>query len=575
MLDEMKSYSLFSFFKKKAEANLEDKLQHSFDSRRSSAWSYSYDLNITKRYEEAMRMATKSEDSETDVEDKYSSGLILPKDLDDEYIFQSHSKIHEPTMIEHVISPASEVPNNINQKTGEGYIPDSPQNLWPPGKVSVDGSLSDVKRLRLSEIQNQRSWLGRITRPFPKDNNDDMNDKKKQKQWNKYKIQAVLIEYLEQFIEKTALPAIQKYEQLQKKYCNEKKEWTEKVEFLERQNSVLISELQNANRFSGDAEEELNNFKRFHSPNQISMKGNLWYDPGCKEIRPKTDFNLDALPLSDVKPCLSFEPEFTGKKGEFIDFNQGYCRQVNGFELQRTDALNKSQICYEDFPNMKIKLDEADKQNLERKSRQEALQSRNIFRKSKNNIDPEGSENLKVDHKPFWSSCVNARQEHHIATTSREGNHSFSKLHQLNPTKGTFVVEASRDHGGCACGWSTVQEGGKAFVPCVIEESTGTKLSSVTQDLRRMKEKTLPKTIFIDLQVLAVSDSWYFENKDGEAGALNNRFLKVDKKRRFANSQKMCRVNTPKSLDSRNRYRMTKRRLNKSISGSLIRSKWL
>jgi len=63
-----------------------------------------------------------------------------------------------------------------------------------------------------------------------------MNAKKKEKQWNKYENQAVLIEYLEQFIEKTALPAIQKYEQLQRKYCNEKKEWTEKVKFLERQN---------------------------------------------------------------------------------------------------------------------------------------------------------------------------------------------------------------------------------------------------------------------------------------------------------------------------------------------------
>jgi len=573
MLDELKSYLFLSFFKNSVDANLEDKLQISLDSRKSSAWSYSYDLNIAKRYEEAMRMATESEHSVTNVEDEYSSGLILPEDLDDEFIFRS--LFYEPTIVEHKISPASEVPNKVNWKNGEGYIPDSQQNLEPPGKVSVDRSLSDVKHLRLSDMQNQRSWLGRITRPFTKDNNDEMNAKNKEEQWNKYEIQAVLIEYLKQFIEKTALPAIQKYEQLQRKYCNEKKEWTEKVKFLERQNSVLTSELQNANRISGDAKQELNSSKKFHSPNQLGMKGNYLYDPGSKGIRQKPDFNLEAVPLSDAKPCLLFQPECTGKKGEFIDFKQGYCWQVTDFNLERTDALNKSQICHGDFPNMKMKLGEADKPYLEWKLQQESLQSRNIFQNSKNNFDTEGSQKLTVDNKPFERSCVNACQEHHIALTSREGNNSFSKLHQLNPTKGTFVVEAAGNHGGCACGRSTVQEGAKSFVPCVIEESTGMKLSCVTQDLRRMKAKPLSKAVSIDPQVLAVSDSWYLQNKDGEAGALNKRSLKVNNERRFANSQKMCRVNTSKSLGSRNRCRRNKRRLHEGISGRLIRSMWI
>jgi len=573
MLDEIK-YLLLSFFQNRVEANSEDKLQMSFDSR-SSAWSYSYDLNLTKRYEEAMRMATTSEHSVTDDEDDYSSGLILPEDLDDKFIFQSHSKSREPTLVEHIKIPASVGPNNINQKNGENYIPDSPQSLRPPGKVSVDGSLSDVKRLRLSDMQHKRSWLGRITRPFPKDSNDEMNAKKKEKQRNKYEIQAVLIEYLEQFIEKTAIPAIQKYELLWRRYCNEKKVWTEKVEFLEHQNSVLTSELQNSNRFSEDAEEELNNFKKFHSPNQRSMEGNLLYEPVCKEVRQKTNLNLEALPLSDVKPCLAFEPECTSKKGEFIDFKQEYCRQANDLELGRTDALYETQTCFEDFPNMKTKHDEADKLNLEWKLQHESLQSRNIFRKSKNNIDPEGSVNLKIDNNPFESSCVNPREEHHIASTSCEGNYSFSKLHRLNPSKESFVVKATKDHGGFALGRSTVQEGATASVLCGIEESTGMKLSCLTHDLRRMKEKTLRKTISIDPQVLAVSDSWYLQNNYGEAGVLNNRSLKLDKERRFANSQKMCRVSTTKSLDSRNQYRMKRRRLHKSISERLIRSTWL
>jgi len=370
--------------------------------------------------------------------------------------------------------------------------------------------------LRLSDMQNQRSWLGRITRPFPRDNNDWMKPKEKKKQWNKYQIQAVLIEYLKQFIERTALPAIQKYEQLQRKYCKEKKEWTEKVEFLERQNSVLTSKLGNADRSYGDVEQESNNFKKFHSPNQRSMKGNLLHDPDCKEIRQKTNFNLVALPMSNLKPSPSFWPECARKKGEFIDFKMGYCRQVNDFELERIDAVNKSQICHEDFPNMKEKLDEADKLNLERK---------------------------------LWE------------------NHSFYKLDQMNPTKGTFVVQASRNHGGYARGRSKVQKGAK--------ESASIKLSCVTQDMGRMKEKTLGKTISIDQQVLAVSDSWDLQKKDWEPGTLNNRSLKVNNERRLANSQKICQVKTSQGFDSRNQFRMSKRRVNKCVSGSPIRSKWL
>lgn len=567
MFDEMKSSLLDLFFKYKI-LNSEDNFQTSFATRSSSAWSYSYDLNITKRYEEAMKKAAKSEDSETEVEDKHSMELVLPQDLEDDFIFQSHSQVPEPTMIER-ISPALEVPNKINQRYGE-----EAQNLVPPVKVSVDGSLSDVERLRLSDIQNQRSWLGRITRPFCKNNNDEMKSKEREKQWNKYQIQAVLIEYLEQFIEKTALPAIQKYEQLQRTYCKEKKEWTEKVQFLERQNSVLTSELENAERSYVDVEQELNNFKKFHSPNQRCVKGHLLHDPDCKEIRQRTDFNLEALPMSNSEPSPSFEPECTGKNEEFIDFKPGYCRQVNGLELERIDAVNKSQICHEDIPNMKEKLDEADKLNLLRKLQQKSLQSRNIFRKADNNIAPEGSENLKVDE-TSESSCLNARQEHHIAPTSTEGNQSFSKPDQLNPTKGTFLVQASRDHGGYAYGRSTVQEGARAFVPCVIEESASMKLPCVTQDLCRMKEKTSGKTISIDPQVLALSDSWYLQKKDGEAGTLNNRSLKVDKERRHANSLKIYQVKTPQNFDSRNQFRMSKRRENKCVSGSLIRSKWL
>jgi len=571
----MKLDLLFSFLKTKSESNSEDKLQTSFVRRSSSAWSYSYDLHITKQWEEAMKIARKSEDSETDVEDKYSSELDLAEEFDDEFIFWSHPQIHDPTMIEHIISPASEVPDKINHKSGDDYILDSPRNLEPPGKVSVDGSLSDVQCLRLSHMQNQTSWLGRITRPFPKDSNDEIKPKEKEKQSNKYQIQARLIENLQQFIQKTALPAIQKYEQLKRKYCNDKKEWTEKVEFLERQNSILKSELQTLERSSRDAEEELNNFKKFCSQNQLSAKGNFMFVPALNEIRKITDFNREAVPMPDVKPCLPVEPEFSGNKKEFIDFERGDCRQVNDVEVERIAAVNESQICCMDFPNME-KFYQADKLNLKQKLQQESLQGRNIFRKSANQIVPEGSKYLKHDHETFESSCEIAHQEHNIEPTSNEENYLFSNLDRMTPTKGTFVVAASKYHGGCGCERKPVQKGAIASLTCAIEESDGTKLCCLSPDLRMMNEKKLPKSVFIDPQVPAMSDSCYLQEKDGACGIFDNISLTVDKERRFVNSQKICRVSTSQSLDSTKQCRMTNsRRVNKTISESHIKSLWL
>jgi len=91
----------------------------------------------------------------------------------------------------------------------------SPLNLKSPSKVSTDLSFSDVKGLRLSDLLRRRSLLGRIATPITKDNNDEMKPQKQEKQWNKHQLKAVLKEYLNQFI--------QEYDQLHRKYCNEKK----------------------------------------------------------------------------------------------------------------------------------------------------------------------------------------------------------------------------------------------------------------------------------------------------------------------------------------------------------------
>merc|ERR1719419_212872 len=216
-----------------------------------------------------MKMEIKCEYSKLDAGDKHSSGSNLVEDLGDEFIFESHPQIHEPTTTENIASPASGVPNNKNQKNRTDYIPDSTRNLKPPFYLSLDESLSDVDCVRFSRIQKPR--LSGIIRRFSKDNHEEIKPKLKEK-LNKFQVQAGLIEYLLQFIQKTALPALHKYDHIQRKYCNEKKEWTERFRFLERQNSVLKSALQTADSSFRDNEEEDNNFKTFYSPIQHRFK---------------------------------------------------------------------------------------------------------------------------------------------------------------------------------------------------------------------------------------------------------------------------------------------------------------
>jgi len=400
--------------------------------------------------------------------------------------------------------------------------------------------------LRLSDMQNQRSWLDRITKPFPENNKDEMKPEKMEKKQKNSQIQAVLIEYLQQFIQKTALPTIKKYEQLLKKYSNEKKEWTKKAEFLERQNYWLKSELQNVGKsYRGGAEEELTNLERNYSQNRsrIDVKENFLLPvPEYDDMRRSLDFDLAALVIPDVKSWVSLEPECTGETDEFTDFKPGYFRQVNHVELEEAVSVNKSQIYNKDFPNTKDKLEKPDTPNFQRKHEQESLQSRN-------------TENLRAENSLFESISLNSLQEPHIAQGSSPTN-----LDCFNRNKGTFGVKASRDY-------KAVQEGATAYVSD-IGEWAGRKVSSESQDLCKSKVETVPKTVTFDPYVLAMSDSWYLQKEKGEACTLNKRVLKKEKER--------CVVlNTSKSTDSRNKYRVGNIISNNNISGNAIRSMWL
>jgi len=499
-----------------------------------------------------MQLAKKSHHSEIDLEDRHQE-LNLDKDLDD-YIFQKSPQIHELTMIERIMS-ASQLFDQINQKTEDDSPQKLPRNLLPSTEVLVDESLNNVKRLRLSDMQNQRSWLDRITKPFPEDNKDEMKPEKMEKQRKNYQIQAVLIEYLQQFIQTIALPTIKKYEQLQKRYSNEKKEWAKKAEFLERQIYWLKSELQNIAKSPRGAEEEFTNFKKIYSQNRLrtDVKENFLLPvPGYDDIRRSLDFDEEALVIPDVKSSVSLDSECPRETQEFTDFNLGYYRQVNQVELEEAVAVAESQIYYEDFSSTKVKLEKPDTLNLQRKLERESLQSRN-------------TEILRAYYAAFESIGLNAQQEPHIAQGS-----SLQNLDCLNSNKGTFGVKSSRDHRGCER--KIVQERATAYVPDVGEWA-GKKVCE-TQDFCKSNVKTLPKTVSFDPYVLTVSDSWYLQKKNGAAGTLNSRVLKLEKERCVVYPEKICSQITSQST-FRNQNRMDNIISNNSISGNAIRSMWL
>jgi len=253
---------------------------------------------------------------------------------------------HELAMIERVRSSASEVLSNINLKGRE------------------DSLNNDVRRSRLSDLQNQRSCLDRITRAIPKDIYDEMKPREKGRSKSQ---NLATIDYSPQFIQKTALLAIQKSEQLQKKYSIEKKEWKEHVELLERQISLLKSELQNV---------KLTNWKKIDSQPQLSIgeKGNFQLShPQSNEVIRTFDCDLEAqvtlngkqkCPLSDLQCAVEME--------EFTDLKLGLYRRAKHFDLGRIAKESENKSYFENFPNLKEKLDPEDSLNLQRKLQQES-----------------------------------------------------------------------------------------------------------------------------------------------------------------------------------------------------------
>jgi len=116
--NKMKLNIFFSLFKNKGELNSEDKPQSSFAGKSRSAWSWSYDLNITERLESAMKLGKKSHHSGINFEDEQLE-LNLDEDLED-YMFKKSPQTKELNIIERIIR-ASQVFDKITQMNEEDY----------------------------------------------------------------------------------------------------------------------------------------------------------------------------------------------------------------------------------------------------------------------------------------------------------------------------------------------------------------------------------------------------------------------------------------------------------------------
>jgi len=430
-----------------------------------------------------LNLAIKSDQSESDGEDKSNLRFSLDEDLENDFIFPGIKQIHELAVIESIRSSVSQDFDKNNPKSPLEHRQGSPRSSPTSHmKVSFDVNLNNVKRLRLSDVRNKRSWLDKVTSPFP--NDSDVEMKHKTKGQSRSQVQGIIVDYLQQFIGKTALPAISKCEQLQKTYWMAKMEWKKKVDFLEQQNSVLKSELQNVQKTYRDLEKELTSLKKIYSQNQLRF----------------------------------------GVNGNFR-------RSV------------------------------PDSPNLQRKLLEESLVS-------------DRAKTLKAGNTSSESMGVEAQQEHDMAHwNSNENSSLFTKLEDVNRFKIMPAGNNSRNYsvGGRR---SAKDEDSECF-RYIKEESGGPfKVSCGTKDLLGLKEKRSPKTVFIDPNVVALSDPWYRQN-DNAASTLNRSVLKVKKERRFADSPKMSPASRFQSFDHINQYQRGCERLNKSKRGIAIRSKWL
>jgi len=192
-----------------------------------------------------------------------------------------------------------------------------------------------------------------------------------------------------------------------------------------------------------------------------------------------------------------------------------------------------------------------------------SLQSRNSLRQSNEKIVPDVPNNLKTDNACSESSAVNSQQQSHIPQSS-----SSAKLGHLDPIEGNLPVETSRDRR------FSQRRAGTAYISDV-GECDGRKDSCETQDFSKSKVQAVPKIVFIDPYVLAVSDSWYRQRNNENVDTVNRKVFQVGIERDVIHSEKICSVNTSECPDLRSQCIVGNMISNNGIFESKVRSMWL
>jgi len=258
----MRSKLNFPFIKRKSGIKLQDKIRLSSSPTNSrSAWSYSYDLLLNQICEENLQKEIKSNCLGTEVGHKSLSKLTFDEDLEDDFIFQRSMDSLKGSIAEALFYESMQ---NIH----ELGIPKPGNNLELATVNEMEQSLDNLKRLLLSDVQKQQSWLARILLPVPNEVSNSHEIKHRNKDKIGSQILASFIDYIEQLFRKFAFPFFQKFEQVRQEYCREKMKWNKQVYFLKRRISILNCELQNVNKAYRKVAEQLTNLKTSNSQNQ-------------------------------------------------------------------------------------------------------------------------------------------------------------------------------------------------------------------------------------------------------------------------------------------------------------------
>jgi len=535
-------FSLF-FKQKKGLKLLEDKKPISSAGRKSSAWSYSYDLEVYERCQTALKLATKSGSSESDVEDKPSSGCFSDED-DNNFIFQGSKRNLELVGIERSGSVTESLNNNNLMSLQENKK--CRQQNHTESESSTEESLNNEKRLRFSNVQNQSSWSARIIRSLSEEINNWIWAGKQVRTISQ--IQAVVADYAEQFIQDTTLRATtEKYEELHQAFSSEKMTWMKQVESLKRQNSLLKSELQDISKAYRLAKKELTDLKIFYNQNHLKIDVN-------RNTRKSVPFSrgigrsLDSRLKEQVRPGVN--KMFNPSEHKHSDVKLGLCNQTKHLKLEhRAREVRNYTSEKKNVLNVKKELYRTDR--LKQASPlQKLLQNKTILQGSKDTFDSNDRKNFKVGNTNFLK----------IGTVGQKINNMEMKLEEGKPMKVKSHLEQHsypRD--------SILLSNNE------ILNDTGVL---VLQNLRILNKHISLKAIFPD-HCLTSSDSRYPENQVIQPSTTHKKVLKAKKKQAFIDYDQISQsVIIAQRLEQLKHQRSTERS-NSSISGITIKSSWL